>query len=151
MESKKTITINEVFNKTDFPNNFKLYLTKDTSMYDITKVIKHFKDLGLYTEMVYDTNRFMFRVVKSTVKFNNITKIDKSFEEKIDDSLTWMNLIKDNTSFLILLTSYNSNEYKRTIDDTILIERGSILYDRLLNCLNKYKNDITMLKGGNDE
>ena len=151
MESKKTITINEVFNKTDFPNNFKLYLTKDNSMYDITKVIKHFKDLGLYTEMVYDTNRFMFRVVKSTVKFNNITKIDKSFEEKIDDSLTWMNLIKDNTSFLILLTSYNSNEYKRTIDDTILIERGSILYDRLLNCLNKYKNDITMLKGGNDE
>ena len=51
MESKKTITINEVFNKTDFPNNFKLYLTKDTSMYDITKVIKHFKDLLYFKQM----------------------------------------------------------------------------------------------------
>lgn len=150
MEKNIPATIEEVLNTTEFPNSFKLYIPKNTEMYDITKIIKHFKDLGLYTEMVYDTDMFMFRVFKPIVTLNSkIKKVDKSFEEKIDDSIIWLDKINNDTAFLIHLTSTSSNEYKRKIDDTLMVERGSVLYDMLIKCLNEYKDKLKIFGGNN--
>ena len=146
MENKVNIT--DILNTVEFPNNFKIIIDKDTSPYDIIKLIAHFKSLGLYTEMVYDTQNYMFRVFKPVVYLNKVKKIDKTFEERIDDSMSWLNNIKPDTSFLIHLTSPNP-EYKMVIDDTLKVERGSILYDKLIKCFDDYKKDLEKLGGKN--
>ena len=151
MEKNIPTTVEEVLNTTEFPNSFKLYIPKDTEMYDITKIIKHFKDLNLYTEMIYDTNGFLFRVFKSytTLDTNKIKKLDKTFENKVEDSIGLVDQIDETKEFLLVVFTPDSNKYRRKINDTLWIERGSILYDMLIKCLSEYKNKLKIFGGNN--
>ena len=62
---------------------------------------------------------------------------------------TIIKIVHNWIEFLLVVFTPDSNKYRRKINDTLWLERGSILYDMLIKCLSEYKNKLKIFGGNN--